>query len=99
MNLARSEIADEQDGLNGNIDDNASLIRNTLISKEPSNLEPMQAVLRQIKETLSSSSSSSHEKEVPQKPANVLILLEPELINEYTENHKLLSAAFPYMFP
>ncbi|MCP4053864.1 MAG: hypothetical protein GY739_12520, partial [Mesoflavibacter sp.] len=42
---------------------------------------------------------NSEHKNSPQNNPDLLKILEPELINEYTHNHKILSAGYPYLFP
>ena len=89
----RAEVIDEEEGLNDDMDAKASLIRNTLITEETHSEEPMHSVLQQIKHKLS---EWKHDDDQEQKIEKTL---HAELINEYTANHRLLSAAFPHVFP
>ena len=93
MKNARSEILDEQEGLNENIDQNACLIKKTLITEDIHSEEPMQTILKKIKQKLSDG------KEHQPQNAKIKKTIHAELINEYTQNHRLLSAGFPYLFP
>lgn len=94
MNQVRSEVMDEKEALNENIEKGTSLIRNALIINEEQAEKPMQAILRQIKQTLSTDPMITEKDD-----AKICKTLHAELLNEYTQNHKLLSAAFPYIFP
>ena len=89
----RSEVIDEREGLNDDIDADASLIRRTLITEETQSQEPMRVVLEQIKQKLSNVRKNENQQHKLQKT------LHADLMNEYTENHRLLSAAFPHIFP
>ena len=92
MDQTRAELCDEEDHLNQHMDE-ACVIRNALITREPQTEEPMHAILKQIQQKLTSTSS------LPQKNSKIHKVLHADLLNEYTENHNLLSAAFPHIFP
>ena len=53
----------------------------------------MQKVLEKIQQKLTTDSTDKIKNPRIRKVAHA------ELVNEYEENHKLLSAAFPYLFP
>ena len=87
----RSDTLDEQEGLNQTL--NTALFRNTLISDENNTSEPMHEILSHIKQKIQHITIDEKNKSEINK------VIENELINEYTENYKLLSCAFPYIFP
>ena len=87
----RSNTLDELDGLNQNLD--TSIIRNILISTEPQSKEPMHDILQNIKNKLNQEAKNNTADSELKK------VIENELLNEYTENHKIISCSFPYIFP
>ena len=80
-NHCRSQIMDEQEGLNNNIDENVSLVRNTLITQETQSEVAMHSVLKQSKEKL------SKDQENQDGNPKISKILCTELMNEHTENH------------
>ena len=95
MSHSRTEISDETEGLNADMTENVSITRKAMITQEAASGEPMQAILRQIQQKIINDST---EKDDQTKP-KYYKTLDPELINEYAENHVLLSSAFPHIFP
>ena len=65
--------------------------RNILLLQPPKTLEPMTAALKSLQDKM----EGSYEED--DRPMEVLI--EDRLVNEYESNHRLLSGAFPHIFP
>ena len=87
----RSNTLDDIDGLNQSLD--TSIIRNVFISTEPQSNEPMHDILKNIKQKLNQQTNN----DTPD--SEIKKLIEDDLLNEYMENHTILSCAFPYIFP
>ena len=61
MSITRAEIRDQEEGLNEGIDNN-SIMRNALITQDVAEVEPLNAILKDIQETLAESSSTEESK-------------------------------------
>ena len=95
MGDTRAEQLDEDDGLNENMD-GRSIIRPTFITDEGNIEEPMKAVLRQLQKKLPVADDADID-EITDPVFNKVLYA--ELVNDYSENHALLSLGFPYLFP
>eukprot|EP01083_Nonionella_stella_P228029 808463_1 len=90
----RIELHLDATELNENI--NGCILRNVLVSNEPESEEPMTGVFRGLKQTID---TGKEEKGSDKATPKLEITVEDGLMDEYAANHRLISAAFPYIFP
>ncbi len=95
MSHVRAEIEDELHGLNENIENEACVIRDSYITNENIENEPMDAVMDQINDTIHASKTLNEKKNVGKFTKTVT----SDVFCEYTSNHQILNGAFPCLYP
>ena len=86
----RTTIDDKKDGADEN--DGKSFLRNVLLTESTKPIEPMTSALHTILQQLNTATEEEDNSSLP-------IVIDESLVNEYEANHKLLSYAFPWIFP
>ena len=95
MDRSRTELLDEQEGLNDNINENTCILRNAFITTESPTEAPLLSVMKQIQQKLLLNP-------VDDEPQEKIIFnknIDSDLVNEYQKNPYLFSMAFPHIFP
>ncbi len=91
----RANVEDNLDGLNEKMD-GGSIFRNVLLFNESDLEEPMHNILNNIKQKME---TTKQPNEISRESSKIKITIKDSLYNEYEDNHRLISAAFPYIFP
>ena len=91
----RAEVEDEDDGLD-DLNINGVKISNVLLCTSQKTNQPLPLILSGVKDIIDINKASDDGKNEKRQHA---IKIGDKLLNEYSNNHMLLSGAFPTLFP